>query len=381
MRCVALLPIYPNADNENPITLGDIVMDFGIQLATSVHHWKIVKKAEERGFTHAWFYDTQMQNSDLFVSMALAAANTTKINLCTGVLIPSNRIAPVTANALATLNVVAPGRIQLGLGTGFTGRRTMGLPAITLARLEKYIRVVDALLKGETVEWDEEGKSRKVRFMVPELELINLKDPIPIHLSAFGPKARAMVAKLGTGWIGGSSRADRASASVSQMRDEWRKAGRNVSELYMTSLGSGCVLAEGEAADSPRARAQAGPSATMAFHDYAERSELGSLGFDPPPPFKAQFDAYREIYQSYQPADARYLENHRGHLMFLRPEEEKLVTPELIKAMTMTGTQAELVENVQALREAGYNQLSIHLRLGHEDEMLDDWTAVIEKAA
>ena len=33
-------------------------MEFGIQLATSAHHWKVVKRAEEMGFTHAWFYDT-----------------------------------------------------------------------------------------------------------------------------------------------------------------------------------------------------------------------------------------------------------------------------------------------------------------------------------
>jgi hypothetical protein len=54
-----------------------------------------------------------------------------RIRLCTGVLIPSNRIAPVAASALASLNALAPGRIHFGVGTGFTARRTMGLLAIT----------------------------------------------------------------------------------------------------------------------------------------------------------------------------------------------------------------------------------------------------------
>src|SRR5438034_11163594 len=88
-------------------------MDFGIQLATSSHHWKVVKRAEELGFTHAWFYDTQLLNADPFVAMAAAAMHTSRIRLCTGVLIPSNRIAPVTANALASLNALAPGRIGI----------------------------------------------------------------------------------------------------------------------------------------------------------------------------------------------------------------------------------------------------------------------------
>ena len=108
-------------------------MDFGIQLATSSHSWKVAKRAEELGFTHAWFYDTQLLNADMFVAMAAAAMQTSRIQLCTGVLIPSNRIAPVVASALASLNALAPGRIHFGVGTGFTARRTMGLRAISLS--------------------------------------------------------------------------------------------------------------------------------------------------------------------------------------------------------------------------------------------------------
>ena len=36
-------------------------MDFGIALAPGVDAWKVVERAERLGFTHAWFYDTQMQ--------------------------------------------------------------------------------------------------------------------------------------------------------------------------------------------------------------------------------------------------------------------------------------------------------------------------------
>ncbi len=356
-------------------------MEYGIQLATSSHHWKVVKRAEEMGFTHAWFYDTQLLNADVFVAMAAAAMQTSKIKLNTGVLIPSNRIAPVAASALASLNALAPGRIGFGVGTGFTGRRTMGLPAITLARLEEYLRVVEALLKGDTVEWSEEGGKHKIRFLTPELKLINIEDPIPVHLSAFGPKGRALAAKLGTGWLSGGGRPPQAAMALAAMQKSWEEAGRDKKDLYATTFGAGCVLAEGEAADSPRARAQAGPSATMIFHDYAEHDELGSLGFKPIPQFKAQYDAYLEIYKSYQPEDARYLSNHRGHLMFLRPEEHKIVTPELIKAVTLTGTQAELVDAVRAYNASGFNQFAVHLRNGQEMAMLEDWSKVIEKAA
>src|SRR5256885_7520316 len=132
--------------------------------------------------------------------MALAAGATNRIRLGTGVLIPSNRISPVAANGLATLSKLAPGRIDFGVGTGFTGRRTMGQKAIRLADLERYVDEVQGLLRGDTVGVLLEGEKKKVRFLVPELGLINLANDIPLHLSAFGPKGRALGAKLGAGW-------------------------------------------------------------------------------------------------------------------------------------------------------------------------------------
>ena len=93
-------------------------MEFGIAVATATDSWKVVKRAEELGFTDAWFYDTQLLNPDVFIGMALAAEHTSKIGLGTGVLIPTNRIAPVTANALASINKLAPGRVKFGVGTG-----------------------------------------------------------------------------------------------------------------------------------------------------------------------------------------------------------------------------------------------------------------------
>ena len=128
-------------------------MQFGIAIPTAADSWRLVRRAEELGFSNAWFFDTQMLSADPFVAMAAAAMQTTRIKLGTGVLIPSNRIAPVAATAFASLNKLAPGRIVFGISTGFTGRRTMGLGAVKLADMEEYIRVVQALWRGETVDF------------------------------------------------------------------------------------------------------------------------------------------------------------------------------------------------------------------------------------
>jgi 5,10-methylenetetrahydromethanopterin reductase len=113
------------------------------------------------------------------------------------------------------------------------------------------------------------------------------------------------------------------------------------------------------------------------FHNKAEEQELGSIGFPTPPQFKTKFDAYGEIYRKYQPPDARYLSNHRGHLMFLRPEEHDIISADVIRAFTFTGTRAELADGLRAMTAAGYSQFGMHIRTGHEIAMLEDWAEVI----
>ena len=56
-------------------------MDFGIGIASSHDSWKVAQRAEELGFTHAWFYDTQMITADVFIAMAGAAMKTSRIRI------------------------------------------------------------------------------------------------------------------------------------------------------------------------------------------------------------------------------------------------------------------------------------------------------------
>jgi len=351
-------------------------MEFGIALATTTESWRSVKRAEALGFSHAWFYDTQLLNPDVFVGMALAARETKRIRLGTGVLIPSNRIAPVAANGLATLNKLAPGRIDFGIGTGFTARRTMGQGAVPLAEMERYIGVVQAMLRGDTVECQLDDGPHKVRFLNPDAGLINIEDPIPLHLSAFGPKARALTAKLGAGWLMFSGGTAPAIAALKDMQQSWSAAGRR-EPLQSTLFTLGCVLRKGERADSKRAIAQAATLAAAFFHDMVERGQLGEV-MGTLPPFIAQVvEGYRKLYESYQPADARYLTLHRGHLMFLRPEERPLYTKEVVEAFSFTATAEVLRERVAELRDAGYSQFTVQLVEGHE-AALADWAAVLK---
>src|SRR3982074_735556 len=215
-------------------------MNFGIGIATSSDSWKLAQRAEELGFTHAWFFDTQMITGDCFVAMAAAALKTSRIRLGTGVLVPSNRIAAVTANAFATLNGLAPGRIDFGVGTGFSARRGLGRRAVKLADMEEYTRVVYALLAGETVETPIEGKRRKIRFLNPEIGLFNTKDPIPLHISAYGPKSQARTARRTPNWKCFIQDVAGGIAAIEGMQQAWHDAGRAPGDLYATAWMCGC---------------------------------------------------------------------------------------------------------------------------------------------
>ena len=351
-------------------------MQFGIAVATDSDSWKIVQRAEELGFSHAWFYDTQMLCADCFVAMGAAAVKTTRIRLGTGVLIPSNRIAPVTAGAFASLNKLAPGRIDFGVGTGFTGRRAMGFGAMKLRDMESYIDTIYALLREETVAFAFEGQQKKIRFLNPDLGLINTRDPIALHLSAYGPRAQALTAKLKAGWINFVGDLNSGIKAMQQMRAAWAKA-ENTAPLSAVAFALGCVLADGEPYDSPRAMAQAGPRAAVMLHRAADEAISGLPNSSPMPASVADaVAAYVELAKTFEPVDAQYLMNHRGHLVFVKPEEEKYVTGELIRLSSFTATENVIKDRVAALRDAGYTQFTVQLVPGQEDA-IEDWARIM----
>ena len=348
-------------------------MKYSVAFASEVDSWRWAKRAEALGFHAAWFYDTQLLNPDVFVCMALAAHETETIRLGTGVLVPSNRIEPVAANAFASLNKLAPGRIDFGVGTGFTARRTMGLGAITLAETRTYVQRVQALLRGEMVEWDFEGERRKIQFLNPDLGLIDVSSDVPLWFSAFGPKSKALTAELGAGWL--NFGIPSAAESLADMRGIWEAAGRDATTLESNLFFCGAVL-DGGPDDDAKLMAQGGPLTAVMFHNVAD--EVGAMGGQnlPQGPISNLASEYLKVHEAYEPADARYLSNHRGHLMFVRPEETH-ITPELVRGTTLSGTHDELVARLRELKAAGYSQVTLQVVHDHE-AAIEEWAEVFK---
>ena len=90
---------------------------------------------------------------------------------------------------------------------------------------------------------------------------------------------------------------------------------------------------------------------------------------------RAELEGYIALARTFEPADARYLQNHRGHLLFVKPEEKRFVTADLIRATTFTATEAEIRQRIDALRGAGYTQFTIQLVPGQE-AAIADWARI-----
>ena len=347
-------------------------MEFAIAYPARPDAWQDLVVAEDHGFSHAWFYDSQMLYSDVYVCMALAAEKTTSLTLGTGVAIPGNRIAPVTAHSIATINQLAPGRVILGLGTGFTGRNTMGLPPLPLGALREQTEQCRALLRGEEVLYRDGQRQRWIKFLHPDRGYINLTDPIPIYIAANGPKALALTGELADGWITTLSDPDSFQKNLAQVQRGADTVGRQADALPNTMLTTSCVLQPGESAVAPRVLERVGPFALVALHALWERSAVAA---DLPPALQQLYQRYETEYVAglRTPADRRYLEIHEGHLIYMKPGEEQYLDETLIRGFSLTGTGEDIIARLKALEAVGLKQITIQV-VNDGREMIEEFS-------
>lgn len=349
-------------------------MDFGITFPTYIRAWEDARMAEDYGFSHAWFYDSQMLYSDVYASMALVATHTRSIKIGTLVSILGNRIAPVTAHSIATINELAPGRVILGVGTGFTGRNVMGMPPIKLKVMREHVGIIRDLLAGRDALYREGDIERSIRFLHPDHGYINIKDPIPIHMASNGPKALKLVGEIADGWVTIGLDPATLKSGISQIKASAAAAGRPIDTVYTTNLTGGCVLRPGESMTSPRVIREAGAFALVLLHTNWDPVEMTIGPFAPPsiaPLAKRYFEEH--IMTMKTPMDKRFQEIHLGHLCFVRPGEEKYITPELLKISTLTGSPGEIIDRIHELEEAGVTNLALNVCGTDARELIRDF--------
>jgi alkanesulfonate monooxygenase SsuD/methylene tetrahydromethanopterin reductase-like flavin-dependent oxidoreductase (luciferase family) len=349
-------------------------MKFGIMFDTHVDKWELIHFAEELGFHRAWVPDSQMIWSDCYATLALAAANTERILLGTGITVPATRIAPVTAQAIGSINQLAPGRVFLGMGTGNTAMRLLGHPSAPPGELREYIRVVRALLDGEAVDFTFRGKTEEIQFMHRDRHYINLDHRIPIYVAANGPKALRLAGEAADGWItGGGFDEESIARELAQVRGAAAERKRELPDDFIRCCTiSACILHPGETLRDQRVIDQTGSMVTVNLHHVYEFWEQNGRDDHMIPPFFADlWEDFSKLVASL-PTKSRFRYLHDGHATFLREEERRFVTPEAIRGSCIVGEPDEVVEQVRGLERAGINEVALLPPADHQRDVYRD---------
>ena len=338
-------------------------MKFGAMLVPNISNWRLFVELEELGYDCAWSPDSQMIYSDTYAVLALAAANTSRIRLGTGVAIAPTRLAPVTAHSIASINQLAPGRTFLALGTGHTAMRVMGMNPMKVGQFREYLRVTRALLHGEEVDFTLNGETRDIRFLHPDRGFVNVEQPVPIYVAADGPLALKAVGAYGDGRVCSHNQSKaHLQHSLERIKDGADAVGRALpDDFHVTALTYACVLKPGESKTSDRVIDEIGSMALATLHYWWE---LYQMNGDTSTVARRCWELWEEYLAFTErmdiPLAKRYQQIHLGHCAWTLPEERQFVTENLIASTGgLVGEPDEIIEMLREREAMGLSEVAL----------------------
>ena len=310
-------------------------LKFGIEFVPKDPYWKLAAyaiQAENSGFDNLWITD-HYGNRNVYVTLAAAAIYTNKITFGTGVTNPWMVNPVITAQAIATLNELAPGRVVLGMGAGDkTTLEAVGIEmGKPLAAVKEAIDIFRKLTNGEKVAFQGEVfKAAGAKF--------NFKtaNKIPVYVGAQGPKMLEMAGKIGDGVLINASHPSDIQFAVQMANEGMKQVGKSPADVDITAYTSFSVNEDPKkavkAATPVVAFIVAGsPAAVLEKHkiDVAKADEL------------------------------------RGALKVGDfPKALTAVTPEMLDAFSICGTPDTCIEKIAALQKIGISQFVVGSPIG-----------------
>jgi 5,10-methylenetetrahydromethanopterin reductase len=163
---------------------------------TTPHHFdeyrRWLREAEAAGFDMLTTGDSQSLWAECFSLMTFAAELTTRPDLAITVSNPMTRHAAVAASASASVQQIAQGRFRLGLASGDSALRNIGVRPARVDEIEEYIVAVQRATTGETATW--QGAEFGLHWL-PE------PAPVPVWIAAEGPKTQRVAGRVADGVI------------------------------------------------------------------------------------------------------------------------------------------------------------------------------------
>lgn len=182
--------------------------------------------AEKAGFDGVWTSDhfqpwqsNEGHAGSAWIMLAALSQRTSRVKFGTGVTCPAFRYRPaIVAQSWASLSLLAPGRVFLGIGSGENlneGAAGGGWASYEerASRMIESVNIIRSLWTGDQV-------NLKGRFWQVDARLYDPpKDDIPIYIAAGGPKSARLAGLYGDGLVAGAP----ALRKDKQLKEKWEE--------------------------------------------------------------------------------------------------------------------------------------------------------------
>ena len=320
-------------------------MQFGFTLKpehTIERSLALTRQAEAAGFEYGWLFDSHVLWREPYVLLTLMAGATERMRLGTCVTNPATREPSVTASALAVLDEISGGRMDLGIGRGDSARRVLGKPPTTMATLEEAVVAIKALVEGRAIEY--EGTELRLPW--------SGKWTLPVWVAGYGPMALAMTGRIADGVILQLADPDLIAWFVGQVRSAEARAGRPVGSVRIQA---------------------AAPAHIGTLEDCRERTRW----------FPALVSNHVvDLVNKYPPEDlpeslTGYIRDRTGydyhHHAEVGSSNAGFVGDEVTDRFCVIGSVDDHLAKLERLAAAGVDQFNIYLMNGDEEAVLETY--------
>jgi probable F420-dependent oxidoreductase len=302
----------------------------------------LTRQAEAAGFEHGWLFDSHVLWREPYVLLTLMAQATERLRLGTCVTNPGTREPTVTASALAVLNEVSEGRMDLGIGRGDSARRVLGKPPITIAHTEEAIRVIRALVAGETIDY--EGTPLNFPW--------TRGWQLPVWIAGYGPMALAMTGRIADGVILQLADPDLVRWLVGQVHEAAAAAGRDPASIRVQTAAPAHI------GDLDLCRER-----TRWFPALVSNHVVDLVNKYPREQLPAALTGYVKDRTGYD----------YHHHAEVGSSNAAFVGDEVTDRFCVLGSVADHVAKLRELADAGVDQFNIYLMNGDEEAILETY--------
>ena len=210
---------FVNEGGIDPVSLARAVEARGFDSLVIAEHTHIPASRQSQypvgGELPANYYDTL----DPFVTLAAAAAVTSRIALVTGIALLVQRDPFITAKEVASIDLISGGRFALGVGAGWNLEEVSNHgvdPRVRGAVLDERIEAIKALWTTEPAEYHGTHVDFESSFLRPK----PVQKPHPvIYIGGDSTATVKRIVRHQAGWLANPLPVDRLAARLDQIRE------------------------------------------------------------------------------------------------------------------------------------------------------------------